>query len=819
MERVTDRGLTRISYGGPRYEYVTRRPITAGNGVGQSVQFAEERLADGTSVPLGISFYAKASATAGPFPFDQTFSVGYWSTTTAQGFGGPHDWQDRKPGQAGIFAGQEFPFLLAAVDPAAEARLAGLDQAITGGRYLKAGETVDRDLKYQGKKIDSFVEVPLLASDLPYADQQDEVVIRRLPAAAAGKAVEGLDARSYRAYLDRQPGEVVKRVTIESADAYRDMIDGWQHIAADSFEPLTRYWVPGATEYRQEGERRVAAVPVVNGRDAWKDPAWRQAGLPDEYARAPIGSADTQFRTLSPRFIEGDIGSVTTRIVGRFDPARLPGLSELARVPMETYNPPVAAPGDNRTSELLKGRPLLPNDNVAGYLQAPPLLLTSFDALERIKDKTAGEPKAQAPISVIRVRVKGVTGPDPVSRERISQVAQDVVKATGLDVDITIGSSPSPVTVDLPAGSHGRPALTLREGWVNKGVAYRILNEADRKSLVLFVLVLVVCGLFVVNASSAAVRARRSELRVLACLGWSRLRLFWAVLAEVGVIGLLAGGIAAALAWPLIGSLGLPAPGSRTLLAVPAALLLSLAAGLAPAWRASTVMPAEAVRPAVRLPRRARSPRGVTGLALTGLTRAPGRALLGAAAPAVAVAGLTVLLGVTYGFRGRVVGSLLGDAVVVQARPQDYAAIGLLFVLAALAVADVIYLGVRERDAELAALRAAGWSSRSLSRLVVTEGAAVGLVGALLGMAAGVIASLAFTGSLSWGDSADGLPVAGVVVIAALVAGIIAVVLAALAALVPALLSSASRWPGSSLGNEVGRIRPARAVCVDRIFT
>jgi hypothetical protein len=55
-------------------------------------------------------------------------------------------------------------------------------------------------------------------------------------------------------------------------------------------------------------------------------------------------------------------------------------------------------------------------------------------------------------------------------------------------------------------------------------------------------------------------------------------------------------------------------------------------------------------------------------------------------------------------------------------------------------------------------------------------------------MAAGVLASLAFTGSLAWGDSDAGLPVAGVVVIAALVAGLISVVLAALAALVPALL-------------------------------
>jgi ABC-type antimicrobial peptide transport system permease subunit len=356
-------------------------------------------------------------------------------------------------------------------------------------------------------------------------------------------------------------------------------------------------------------------------------------------------------------------------------------------------------------------------------------------------------------------------------------VARDIVAATGLEVDITVGSSPSPVKVELPAGSFGRPALTLEEGWVNKGVAYRILNAADRKSLVLFVLVLAVCGLFVVNGAAAAVRARRSELGVLACLGWSRPKLFGTVLSEVGTIGLSAGIASAALAGPVASWSGVAPPGQRAWLAVPAAMTLALLAGLVPAWQASRVPPAEAVRPAVRLPRRARSPRGVAGLAMSGLTRFPGRTLLGAMTLAVAVFALTVLLGVTYGFEGRVVGSLLGDAIVVQARPADYAAITVMFLLAALAVADVLYLGVRERDTELAALRGAGWTGGSLTRLVILEGIGLGLLGAFAGALGGVAASFALAGEL---------PV--VVVLGAGAAVVVAVALTALASVVPALL-------------------------------
>lgn len=53
-----------------------------------------------------------------------------------------------------------------------------------------------------------------------------------------------------------------------------------------------------------------------------------------------------------------------------------------------------------------------------------------------------------------------------------------------------------------------------------------------QQSRELFALILVVCALFVTNAASAAVRARRDELGVLACLGWSTGRLFAVVLAE-----------------------------------------------------------------------------------------------------------------------------------------------------------------------------------------------------------------------------------------------------------------------------------------------
>jgi ABC-type lipoprotein release transport system permease subunit len=61
-----------------------------------------------------------------------------------------------------------------------------------------------------------------------------------------------------------------------------------------------------------------------------------------------------------------------------------------------------------------------------------------------------------------------------------------------------------------------------------------------------------------------------------------------------------------------------------------------------------------------------------------------------------------------------------------------------------LAVADVGFLNIRERAAELATIRSFGWRDAALARLVVTEGAIIGVTGSLTGAAAGLGAAAWF---------------------------------------------------------------------------
>ena len=195
---------------------------------------------------------------------------------------------------------------------------------------------------------------------------------------------------------------------------------------------------------------------------------------------APPGNADTQFQKLASHqgngafnFTTRTSGWVTPKIIGEFDPDKLPGFNPLSAVPLETYYPPVVTGADAASRKALKNQPLGPTMNLGGYVAQPPLLLTSLTAMEQMLSQSCyivankevpsctrySDTDIAAPISAIRVRVANVHSFGPIDRARILAVATAIKKDTGLQVDITAGSSPTTVNVDLPAGCCGEPAL------------------------------------------------------------------------------------------------------------------------------------------------------------------------------------------------------------------------------------------------------------------------------------------------------------------------------------------------------------------------
>jgi ABC-type antimicrobial peptide transport system permease subunit len=167
----------------------------------------------------------------------------------------------------------------------------------------------------------------------------------------------------------------------------------------------------------------------------------------------------------------------------------------------------------------------------------------------------------------------------------------------------------------------------------------------------------------------------------------------------------------------------------------------------------------------------------VTGFGLSAVWRVPSRTLLGLVSVAVGTAALTPLLAITALFHGAVVGSVLGDAIAIQVRGSDLAAVAAIIAMGVFALADVLYLNVRERVHEYTVLRVVGWPERALARLVVTEGLGIGVLGAVCGAAVGLGVTVALVGQARLS-----------VILAAVAAALASSCLAGLASLVPAAL-------------------------------
>jgi putative ABC transport system permease protein len=746
---VSDGGALRVTQP-PGYLYVTPLRVT-GNIQG-------ERSTDGTGPGCEPGGVAVPPGT-NPFGAAAQSYTQCWSRVNQYG---------QPPGlgasstEAGYWVTWTIPVLIAAVDPDAEAKLDGLNKALVSGRYLTENEG------------DSGPSLPVLASSDSGMTEYAQTTLQQL---TAPSVMPNMNA-AWASAQASAPGRTVATVRTAPQRAYNDVLKGLEGVIDNGVfagTPVDGYWSVGPVDYRRTKAGALTPRQVVNDPSAW---------YTGSAAPVPMDDEESQYRTVTSH-VEGSgqtsqsFGSnlALIKVAGVFDPARIKSFDALSQVPLGDYQPVAASPATAASRRALHGGDLLPSQNLGGLVSQPVNLVTTLSALPALENSQAYTGVNAAPISTVRVKVEGVTGPGALSRERINAVAQQIEQRTGLDVDVVAGSSPSPVTIDVPAGKFGQPPLTLSQNWVKEGVAVAILKAVDKTSVALYILILVVCGLFVGNAATAAVRGRRRELGVLAAVGWSRSRLFATVLGELAGIGLGAGLLAAAVAVPVSAALGLDASPERALLAVPVAMAVAIVGGLAPAWLAARADPVSSVRPPVLAVRGAHQPGGITALALLNVTRTPGRTAIGVVSLAVGIAALTLLAAVTFAFRGVVVGSLLGDAVAVQVRGVDYIAAGATVALGVLAVADVVFLNIRERAAELATIRSFGWRDSALARLVITEGALIGVTGSLAGAGFGLAAAAWFAGALP----ARLLAIAA----AAVAAGII---ITAAAALLPAAL-------------------------------
>jgi putative ABC transport system permease protein len=626
------------------------------------------------------------------------------------------------------------PLMIVGVDPVAEDALVGLDKCVTSGRGLTGADQLQFTTEGSGQAKLPVVDMPMVAATHSFVNESLQV---------------GID-------LAANPNTLLNN--------WSPAAGNWQQVATQNHtaDELYQTWlaasqrllwatsiqVPGDVHYVQVGLDHLAATSVPPDLSAFG----ALVNVTSEQV-APIEAQDVWFRSISLHqwinsFGPGQPGAQPD-FVGRFDPQCLQGFASGAGGQMESYAPPtVTLPGGNT---------LGPTRSPADYVNNAPTIITTLDTAAYFARPDRFESGLGAKfISAIRIRVAGTDQPGPVAQARLSRVAAAIDDATGLQVDIVKGSSPKTISVDLLAGKFGRPALTVREQWAVKGVAFRFQRAVSAQNLALFGLVLVGAMVLVGETGYISAVRRRREFGVLRALGWRTSSIAWLVELELVVLGFVAAVLALVIGVPIALRLGLGTSAWQLAAVVPLAVGVAALAGIIPALaaaRGSVVAMIESTGQATitnRLP-----PGGVIGIAwreLRGQWRA--EAALGAFAIALGAATLGVLVLISTAFRGQLDTTVLGTYLAGEVRPFHLVLAGLTLVVGAIAAAEVVTLSYLERRSHLGALRALGWPASAVLRFLVAQASVLGLGGGLTAVVVVVAAGLVLQAPLSaigWG--------------------------------------------------------------------
>jgi putative ABC transport system permease protein len=651
------------------------------------------------------------------------------------------------------------PIVIAGIDPAAEAKIVGLDRCVTTGRYLSDG---DHPVPSGKGEDPPFERIPVLVSTHAFIDQTLTIRIERATngsSLAQGTSPE--DLRSWERVETRT--RTVASLYVNYLPSIHDYLDPWPIWSAGDVTYETHPPVAGSRPSSAGGSgpsgllRAEQLSPQLGIYQ--RSNTSSEVGVVDQLL-VPPEAQDSWFRPVVEHQDEYPPTPGTPyrfklwNAVGRYDPTCLPSFNPLAGGGLETYSAPMVV--------LPDGRDLGPSRSMAGYVNSPPLLLTTLEGAGWLANpaRYAGQP-GNAFISVIRVRVSQTRTPSTASEARLEVVAGWIHDATGLQVDVVKGSSTRSVRVDLPAGRFGRPDLAVTEPWWEKGAAIRFTTAVRAQDLTLFALVLVGAVILVGESAFVSVRRRQSEFGLLRAIGWPVIRISWLVEVEMVLLGC-AVGLAS-----LVAGLGLRLLVLHTLPIGLAPLSLALAvavaglAGVIPALAAARGSAMSVLRGRARI-RRSRPPwsAAVLGLReLAGIRRA--ESLLGIGAVALGAGLFGGVLLATRAFRDRLDVTTLGTFLGGQVRPFHVVIAVLAVVFGAIAAGQIVTLGYVERQREFAVLRAFGWPRAKVLVLLAAQGIAIGVCGGLLG---GLVVWIGGVAAGESGSQALGGAVAGALV-------------------------------------------------------
>jgi ABC-type antimicrobial peptide transport system permease subunit len=389
--------------------------------------------------------------------------------------------------------------------------------------------------------------------------------------------------------------------------------------------------------------------------------------------------------------------------VGIYSLSDLPG-STINQVPQELYSAPLALLREDAQRNVPDREvTIIPTNNPLGYLSQPPVVLTTLPAAKFLAQRDDY-------ISAVRIRVAGVETAGEASQRKIERVAREIEERTGLQVDITLGSSPQPMLVDVQGSENVEALGKVEELWVRQLVGITLQRDFTRFDTLLFAAMFFSFGIFMYTSAALNLVGRQGEIGVLKTVGWKDKHILGYLLSEALLLAFITGCIAFAATLGITALLGHPIALDR------AGLVFPLMLGL---FVLGTALPfAQAAR---------RSPLSLLGLgelregkgqtsnfnmrSLPGRNISKQRARFATATLGLIPAFLALILFffITLIMAGELSGSLLGQHIQVLIQPYHYVLMALILLVGQLILMNISGINIKKRQNEIGVLQTAGW--------------------------------------------------------------------------------------------------------------
>jgi cell division protein FtsX len=621
------------------------------------------------------------------------------------------------------------PILLAAVDPDEEKKLVSLDEAMVEGEYLHDIGTENiftSPLDFLSGSGQN--DIPIIFNHHIYVDFSFHTRWYRIELPFDEKTLNEIKNEATQDFLAAQSSRLIHEWFFEGQDAYESALNGLR-------DSTSGIMINSLTKIRLGLAYQNISLPIDLDYPALEVVPYGSRFGENAVLSMPLITSDPQMAFREIEVAWGFGGDLPFLIQGMYDIERISQMDEIVEVPLETYHPPLVVLRYNESLDSVDQITLRPTFNDAGYITSPPLALTTLEHASWIGFNT------DAPISAIRIRVAGVDEFTPKAQVKMEAVAGEIIYQTGLDVDITVGSSPRRILVHLP-GDYRVPALGyVEEDWVQMGVSYGLSQEIKRVNVLMFLVMFVVSFMYILNTSLISAYGRQKELALQKALGWRNITVFIHVLSEGTLVGVISGSLGLILALILTTLFDLVMPMERAFWILPMGIGLCLFGNLLPAVVAAKTPP---IRTLTRQGIIAGShlrffSTSILTFSIRQALRRRSRTLIAILTMMISTILVNLILAALMNTQGYITGTLLGEYILMRIGGFHLIIAMISLLISGFSIADVLLISIVERRREIGMLKALGWRNNDLLRLFLGEGATLGLVSGVIGGLIGII--------------------------------------------------------------------------------